>query len=164
MADSIFADPTFWVAGSIVTFGVLAGKKIVGAVGSMLDERGQKIANQIEEAKQLREEAETLLADLQKKQREAESTAAAMIAQAEEDAKILRAEAEKDIEALVRRRERVAGEKIAQMEAAAIKEVRAAAVDVAVDAATKVLSDTMKGDAGAKLAEASIKDVGAKLH
>jgi len=160
----MFTDPTFWVLGSFVTFLFLVGSKARSAVGAMLDERSAKIATQIDEARTLREESELLLADLQKKQREAETTAAAMIAQAEEDSKILLTQAEADIEALIERREKVAAEKIAQMEASAIKEVRAAAVDVAISAASKVLTNAMKGEAGAKMTEASITDVGSKLH
>ncbi len=161
----ILANTTFWVGLAFAGFiGLILYFKAHSAIGAMLDERSATIAAQIEEAKNLRAEAENLLVEYQRKQRDAEREAADMVTQAAEDAKIMAEQAKADLEALMRRRERGAAEKIAQAEANAIKEVKAAAVNIAVDAASSVLADTMKGKAGTALVNNAIADVEGKLH
>ncbi|MCK0068787.1 MULTISPECIES: ATP F0F1 synthase subunit B [Kordiimonas] len=160
-----FSDPTFWVAGSFLVFvGILLWKGVPKLLGEMLDARAEEIRSQIEEAKNLRDEAEQMLHDYQRKQRDAEKEAAEILARAEEDAKIMTEAAKGDIANMVERRTKAAEEKIAQAEASAVKEVQATAVDVAVNAATAVLADTLKGKAGKELANAAIEDVETKLH
>lgn len=160
-----YADPTFWVAGS---FAVFVGGAIWGKahkkIGAMLDERSAVIKAQLEEAQQLREEAEKLLSEYQRKQRDAEKEAADMVAQAKEDAKIMAKEAKADIEAMAARRTRAAEEKIAQAEASAVKEVRAVAVNAAVAAASAVMADKLKGKDGGALVDRAIAGVEEKLH
>lgn len=159
------ANTTFWVA--VAFFGFIAlilYFKAHKTIGAMLDERSASIQAQIEEAKNLRAEAENLLIEYQRKQRDAEREAEDMVAQAKEDAKIMADQAKHDLDALMRRRERGAAEKIAQAEANAVKEVKAAAVNIAVEAATTVLADAMKGKAGTALVNEAIADVESKLH
>lgn len=161
----ILANTTFWVGLAFAGFiGLILYFKAHSAIGKMLDERSASIAAQIEEAKNLRAEAENLLIEYQRKQRDAEREAADMVAQAKEDAQIMADQAKADLEALMRRRERGAAEKIAQAEANAIKEVKAAAVNIAVDAASSVLADAMKGKAGTTLVNDAIAEVESKLH
>lgn len=162
--EAFYLDPTFWVAGSFVVFvgGVVyakAHKKIAG----MLDDRSQAIAKQIEEAQSLRDEAEKMLADYQRKQRQAEQEASDIIDAARQAAEALKAGAEADIEKMIERRTRMASEKIAQEEANAVKEVRSVAADVAIAAAETVLADSLSGKKGKPLVEASIGEIEAKL-
>lgn len=162
---ALLSDTSFWVALALFVFlGVILYVRAHTAIGSMLDERSAAIQGQIEEAKNLRAEAENLLIEYQRKQRDAEREAADMVAQAKGDAKIMADQAKADLEALMRRRERGAAEKIAQAEANAVKEVKAAAVNVAVEAASAVLADAMKGKAGTALVDDAIKEVESKLH
>lgn len=162
---AFLADTTFWVGVAFVAFiGLVMYMKAHKSIGAMLDERGAAIAAQIEEAKTLRAEAENLLIEYQRKQRDAEKEAQDMVTQATADAKILADQAKAELEALMRRRERSAAEKIAQAETNAIKEVRAAAVNVAVQAAGAVLADAMKGKAGKTLIDDAIAEVEKKLH
>ncbi len=159
------ANTTFWVAVAFAGFiGLILYFKAHKTIGAMLDERAASIEAQIEEAKNLRTEAENLLIEYQRKQRDAEREAEDMVAQAKDDAKIMADQARQELEALMRRRERGAAEKIAQAEANAVKEVKAAAVNIAVDAATSVLADAMKGKAGKALVDEAIADVESKLH
>lgn len=160
-----YADPTFWVAGSFVVFvGGLLYKGVHKKVVEGLDEKLDAIRAQIDEAKALRVEAEDMVIEYQRKQRDAEQEAADMVTQAKEDAKIMAEAAKADLADLMRRRERSAEEKIAQAEANAIKQVKAAAVTVAVEAATSVLAGAMKGKAGAALVDDAIAEVEKKLH
>lgn len=163
--ESLFADTSFWVAASTVTFVALViWKKAHKTIGVMLDARAEEIRSQIEEAKSLRDEAEQMLLDYQRKQRDAEKEAEDILAQAKGDAKIMTEAAKKDIVAMVERRTKAAEEKIIQAEASAVKEVQAVAVNVAVKAATDVLAETLKGKGGKALADAAIAEVEQKLH
>ena len=163
--EPFYADPTFWVAASTVVFvGGVIYLKAHHKIAAMLDARSDEIRKQIDEAKALRDEAEQMLLDYQRKKRDAEKEAADMITQAEEDAKIMTDAAKSDIAALVERRTQGAADKITQAEAAAVKEVQAVAVNVAVEAATAVLAEGLKGKAGKALADAAIADVQSKLH
>lgn len=162
---ALLSDTSFWVALALFVFiGIVLYVKAHKAIGQMLDDRSAAIEAQIEEAKTLRAEAENLLIEYQRKQRDAEREAEDMVAQAIEDARLMSEAAKADLEALMRRRERGAAEKIAQAEANAVKEVKAAAVNVAVEAATAVLGDAMKGKAGDALVNDAIADVEKKLH
>lgn len=162
-----YLDTTFWVAGSFVVFvGGVIWAKAHKSIASMLDARSDAIRKQIDEAQSLRDEAEKLLADYQRKQRDAEADAKAIIAQAEADAKLMTEAAKADIETMIKRRERVAADKLAQAKANAVKEVQEAAVEVAVAAATDVLQSSLsgRGGKGKELIEEAISEIPAKLN
>jgi len=163
--ESFLADPTFWVALSTTVFvGGVVYSKAHQKIGAMLDARSDEIRKQIEEAKSLRDEAQQMFLDYQRRQRDAEKEAADMVSQANDDAKIMAEAAKTDIAALVERRTRAAAEKISQAEEAAVKEVRAVAVNIAVEAAKAVLAEGLKGKAGKALTDAAIAEVQTKLH
>ncbi|MEZ5893045.1 MAG: F0F1 ATP synthase subunit B [Parvularculaceae bacterium] len=113
-----------------------------------LDKRAQKIADEINEARKLREEAQELLASYQRRQREAEEEAAGIIEQAKKDAERMTAEARQKIEDQTDRRIKAAEDKIARAEAQALSEVRGQAADLAVEAARIIIRDRM--DKGAQ--------------
>jgi len=162
---AFYTDPTFWVAGSFAVFvGGLLYLKVHKQIATALDERSASIKAQLDEASSLRAEAEKLLCEYQKKQRDAQAEADAIVAQASEDAKLMKAQAKTDINDMIERRTRAAAEKIKQLEAIAVKEVQDAAVTVAIDAATKVLQAGMQGDKGVAMVNTSIAEVDAKLN
>ena len=165
VGEPFYASTTFWVAMSTGVFvaGIL-WKKVHHKIGEMLDERADEIRKQIDEAKSLRLEAEQMLLEYQRKQRDAEKLAVDMVAQAEEDAKLMADAAKKDIADLIDRRTKAAEDKIVQAETAAVKEVQAVAVNVAVEAATAVLAKSLEGNAGKALTDAAIAEVQNKLH
>lgn len=163
--EPFYLNPTFWVGVSFVTFvGGVMYAKAHKSIATMLDERAKAISDQIDEAKALRLEAENLLTEYQRKQRDAEKEAADMIEQAKSDAATMAEAAKADLANMVARKEKAAEEKIAQAEANAVKEVKAAAVNVAVNAASAVLGEAMQSKAGTALVNDAIKDVEAKLH
>ena len=140
----------FWVLVAFILFvGFMVWKARKALVGG-LDTRAARIKAEIDEAQRLREEAQALLADYQKKQREALGEAQAMVKQAEEEGKRVRAKAETDLAAAMKRREQQALDRIAQAEAQALSEVRNLAADLAVAATQKILIeklDTAKAQA-----------------
>ncbi len=161
---AFYDDPTFWVAVAFVILIVLAGKKIVGAITAMLDERAAGIKTQIDEATRLREEAQELLASYERKQHEAVQEAEGIVTRAEEEAKRLGEMAEEDLASSLKRREQQAMERIAQAETAALDEVRGAAVDIALEATRKVLSEKVAEDKVEALVDDAIKGLPGKLH
>lgn len=133
----------FWVLVAFVLFvGFMVWKARKALVGG-LDSRAARIKAEIDEAQRLREEAQALLADYQKKQREALGEAEGMLKQAAEESKRLKAKAETELAAALKRREQQALDRIAQAEAQALAEVRNLAADLAVAATQKILVEKL---------------------
>jgi len=161
----MFQDPTFWALVALVLFLLLiAYMGVPRLIGSALDKRADGIRNELDEARRLREEAQALLAEYQRKAREAEAEAEEIVEQAKREADALGTEASRRLEEYVAARTRMAEEKIAQAEAQAIQEVKALSADVAIGAAEKILGAKVKGPAGDSLIARSIADVKAKLN
>src|ERR1700688_4554116 len=134
-------DAEFWVAVAFVAF-----------------------LGELDEALRLKEEAQALLAQYQRKQREAEQEAAAIIAGAVAEAERMMAEAKTKMEEFIARRGKMAESKIAQAEAQALADVRAAAADASVAAAESILKQSTVGATAESLIAKGISDVRAKLN
>ncbi len=153
-------DATFWAfVGLIIFLAIVVYMKVPAMVTKALDARGDKIRHELDEARRLREEAQGLLADYQRKRREAEQEAADMVEAARREAEHLTAEAKVRTEEYIARRTILAEQKIAQAEADAVNEVRASAVDLAVAAADRLLSGKVTTEKAASLFKASLADV-----
>ncbi len=159
-----FHDPTFWVAVAFVLFVVLTFKPLKNALMGGLDGRAERIRQELDEAARLREEAQKMLAEYKRKQNEASKEAEDLLAHAKVEAKRLGKEAEAEMEASLQRREAGALEKIAQAEAKALAEVRGQAVDVAIAAAGKLLSEKLDDMSSGELIDRSIEEIKQKLH
>lgn len=158
-------DATFWALVALIIFlALMVYLKVPGMVTSALDKRADTIREELDEARRLREEAQALLADYQRKGREAETEAEEIIEQAKREAEALAAESGKRLEEYVANRTRQAEEKIAQAEAQALQEVRALSADVAISAAERILGAKVKGSAADALIARSIGDVKSKLN
>jgi F-type H+-transporting ATPase subunit b len=148
-------DATFFaLVGLIIFIGILIYVKVPGMMAKSLDERAANIRSELDEAKKLREEAQALLAEYQKKRKQAEADAASIVASAEREAAALTEEARQKTEEFVARRNAVSEQKIKQAEADAVSAVRAAAVDLAIAAAESVIA--RKADAATQ--EALFRD------
>lgn len=157
-------DATFWAFIALLIFlGVAVYFKAPALVTRALDARIAKIEADLEEARRLREEAQALLAEYERKRKAAESEAEDIVAAAKDEAARMTAEAEAALEDLVARRTKAVEDKIAQAEAQAISEVRARSADVAIEAARLLLADQVKENGGA-LVDQSIKDVASRLN
>jgi len=153
-------DTTFWVAVSFGLFVILlvylaVPRKIMSA----LDKRTETIQHELAEARRLREEAQSILADYQRKQRDAEAEANEIIAQAEREAQAYARETREQFEEMLNRRVRMADEKITRAEAQAVAEVRSRAVDASVGAAEKIIADTLDADKSRELIQQSVEQV-----
>ena len=155
----------FWVAVAFVLFiGVLAYFQVHKLIVKSIDDRRDLIKAELNEARRLKEEAQALLAQYREKQRAAEQEAAAIIAGAQAEAERLALEAKAKMEDFVARRTKMAESKIAQAEAQALADVRAAAADAAVAAAETILTRTVKGKVAEDLIAKGIDDLKRKLN
>jgi len=161
----MFTDPTFWVATAFVAFiGLLVYLKVPGKVGAALDKRADKIKADLDEAEALRDEVQDLLATYQKKQRDAVKEAEDIAAQAKTEAGRILEQGRKHLEETVARREKLAMDRIAQAEAAALDEVKARTVEIAIDATRALLSEKMAAKKADQLVDDAIKELPGKLH
>lgn len=154
----------FWVLVAFILFvGFMVWKARKAIVGA-LDARAARIKAEIDEAQRLREEAQALLAEYQKKQREALGEAQAMVKQAEEEALRLRAKAETELAAALKRREQQALDRIAQAEAQALADVRNLAADLAVAATQKILIEKLDPAKASALVSDAIAELPRRLQ
>lgn len=158
-------DATFWAfIGLVIFLAIIVYLKVPAMIGKSLDERADNIRNELEEARRLREEAQQLLADYQRKRKEAVKEAGEIVAAAERESKALIAEAKQKTEEYVTRRTKLAEQKIAQAELEAVNEVRASAVDIAVAAASKLIADKVDTKTSGDLFKRSVADVKSRLN
>jgi F-type H+-transporting ATPase subunit b len=148
----------------LLFIGVLFYFKVPGLIGGLLDKRADTIRGELEEARALREEAQTLLASYERKQKEVQEQADRIIAQAKDEAATAAEQAKADLQKSITRRIAAAEDQIASAEAAAIKEVRDRAVVIAIGAARDVIAKQMTAADGNKLIDEGIEVVDAKLH
>jgi F-type H+-transporting ATPase subunit b len=143
-----------WVALAMsVLIGVFVWKKVPGIITGGLDAKIAGIRAALDEAKTLRAEAEALRAEYAAKIASAEKDAETMLAGAREEAEAIRTRAEADSAAMIARRQRMAEDKIAAAERAAIAEVKARAVTAAAAASRVLIAKAHDSDADRKLAD-----------
>ena len=160
----MLSTPEFWVAVGFAIFVAGIARPVWRALTTALDARGERIGHTLDEARKLHEEAQHLLAEYQRKQRDAAREAAQMIEQARNEAERLRTETMEALERTLERRKALAQEKIAQAEADALREVRNAAVDVAIAATARVIGERLGTDRASVLIDDAVKDLPKHLN
>lgn len=159
------ANTNFVVLISFLLFiGVLLYLKVPGLLGGLLDKRAAGIQDELNEARKLREEAQSVLASFERKQKEVVDQADRIVEHAKEEARLAAEQAKEDLKTSIARRLAAAEGQIASAEASAVKEVRDQAVQIAVGAAQDVIAKQMTATDGNKLIDAAIAEVDAKLH
>ena len=155
----------FWVAVAFVAFVlVLLYYRVPRLISKALDERAEAIRKELDEARRLREEAQALLADYQKKHRNVGQETDVIVETARREAEALANETRASMTESLERRTRMAEEKIERAEAQALDEVRASAIDVAVAAAEKILREKMAAGGDASIVDQSIRDLRGRLN
>ena len=157
-------DNTFWaLVGLILFLAIVMYLRAPAMMTKALDKRAAQIRNEIDEARQLKEEAKQQLAEYQRRRREAEAEAQDILAMAQREADAIVNEARVKSEEYVARRTQVAEQKIAQAEAEAVSEVRARAVTIAIDAATRLMVERNVA-ADPRITDQSIAEVRRRLN
>jgi F-type H+-transporting ATPase subunit b len=162
MSEATFLDldPGGWVAvAMLVVFAILIWKKVPGAIGKALDSKIALIRDQLAEAESLRKEAEALKAEYQAKAASADKDREALLERARHEADEIVAKAKTDAEALVGRRTRMAEDKIAAEERAAIEQLRAAAADAAAKAAARLIAERHDAKTDEQLVNQAIGEI-----
>ena len=158
-------DATAWsLVGLVLFIGLVLYLKVPAMVTKGLDERADKIRNELDEARELREEAQNLLAEYQAKRQAAEKEAEEIVAAAKREANALSEDAARKTAEFVERRTASAEQKIAQAEAQAMADARASAVDVAIAAAEQIVAGKVTGATASGLITSSISDIKTKLN
>ena len=158
-------DPETWVAiAFVILMGVFAWLGVHRTVFTALDHRAERIKAELDDARRLKEEAAKVLAEYKAKRATAEREAGEIVANAKAEAERIAAEAKTKLEDFVARRTKTAESKIAMAEAQAVADVRAAAADAAVQAASSILSQSVKGPVADDLLAKGIAEVRAKLN
>ena len=161
----MFFDPETWVAIAFVILMVLFGYLgVFKKVTTALDHRADRIKAELDDATRLKQEAAKVLADYKARSATAEREAADIIANAKSEAERIATEAKAKMEDFVARRTKTAESKIALAEAQAVADVRAAAAEAAVQAASTILSQSVKGQVADDLLAKGISEVRQKLN
>lgn len=155
---------TWITVAFLALIGIFIYLKLPQKAAAALDERAAKIGKELDEAKKLREEAQALLSEYASKRQENEREARAIVEQAQKDADTFAAEMKRKLQETLERRLASAQQKIAQAEAQAVKDLRAAATDLAMTAAQRILREEVKGGKGSALIDQSIAELKEKLN
>ena len=148
----------------LIFIGVLVKYKVPGMLIGMLDKRAAGIKADLEEARALRDEAQTILASYERKARDVQAQAEEIVVAAKRDAQIAAEQAKADLQVAIARRLKGAEDRIASAEAAALKEVKDRAVLVAVAAAGEVLASQMSASDKAGMIDKGIAEVETRLN
>src|SRR5215472_10127752 len=161
----MFEEPETWVAiAFIILMCLFAYFGVHRTVLKALDNRSARIKAELDDARRLKDEAAKVLAEYKTRRASAEREAEEIVTNAKAEAERIAAEAKTKMEDFVARRTKTAESKIALAEAQALADVRAAATDAAIAAASAVMSKTVKGKVADDLLAKGIAQVQQKLN
>lgn len=150
--------------GFLIFVGILIYVGVPGMVTKKLDERAGRIRQELDEARALRDEAQSLLATYERRQKEVSVQAEEIVAAAKVESEKAAEIAKEEIRRSVARRMQTATEQIEAAEQSAIRQIKDRAVAVAVAAAGDVMREKMQAGDADKLIDSAIDEVGTKLH
>lgn len=161
---SLFNTDFVVLIGFLLFLSILFYFNIPALLGGMLDNRASQIKSDLDEARALREEAQTILASYERKQREVAEQSERIIASAKADAAAAAEEAREDLKASIARRLQAAEDQIANAEQKAVRAVRNRAVEVAIAAAAEVIASKTSAAEANALIDSAIAEVETRLH
>ena len=154
-------DAPQWIALAMVAvLLILIWKRVPAMIGAALDRKIASIREQLDEAAQLRAEAEALKAEYEAKAAAADKERDTMLERARHEAEAIVDQAKSDTAALIERRTRMAEDKIAAAERQALEEVRARAARAAAAAAACLISEDMDAGTDKNLVDRTIEGLG----
>lgn len=160
----LLLDTNVWFVFSFIIFAGILIKFGGPAINGFLDQKIQQIKNDLETAENLRVEAQEMLAQYQRKHRDAVQEAEKIIEQARNNAEIFRKNAEKDLHDAMSRREAQLEERLMRMEQNAINEIQAYAADLAISAASQIIAEKLDKKTNSKLVDSSIENISKNIH
>ena len=148
-----------WVAIAFILFIVLIIKLGWKNIGKMLDGRAENIKKELDDARNLREEAQSLLADYQRKKRDAENEALEIIDFAKKEADNLILETKKKLEETLERKSNLANEKIEMAYSQALESAQTKAIDLAISLSKNLITDNINVTKKSEAIEESIAEI-----
>ena len=155
----MYFDESAWVALGFVIFIAIIWRKVGSALARLLDNRAQKIKDELSEAENLRNEAEAELKKFKALQDEAIEDAKRIVADAHVAADRIRHTAVEKAEESIKRREAQAKAKIAAAEAAVVIELRTKATSLAISASKEILASELDTELGASMIDKSLTQI-----
>lgn len=162
--SELLHNPAFWVSAATVFVAALLVKLLTPVIIKALDKRSEEISEELDRAMALREEAQVILAQYQKKQRESLKEAEDIVQKANLEARRITREAEQDVEDQLKKRMKLAMDKIEQAERQALQEVQGRIIDITVAAARTIVDSKLTASAREELVKSAVQDVQKKLH
>ncbi len=160
----ILADSNFWYVASFVIFAGIIFKFGIPALNKLLDGRIEEIKKDLKEAENLRVEAQEMLAQYQRKHRDAVQEAEKILANAKENAQQFKEQAEAELEDLMTRREQQLQERLQRMEQNAVNDIQAYAAELAINAAKQIVVEKLDKKVSGKLVDDSIASIENNIH
>lgn len=159
----MFADTGVWVLISFLLFAVVAFRFGKAKFLAKLDNRIDAIRDEIQTAESLRIEAQELLAQYQRKQRDAAKEAEDIVATARAAAEMIRKDAAQELNEIIARKEAQLADRLARMEATAKAEIQSYAAELAVKATTEIITAKLDQAANDRLVDATVKSIPGQL-
>lgn len=160
----LFEDPAIWVSVSVIIFLLLIAKPVSKFAATALDKRAIRIKEELDEAMRLKEEAQSVLALYQRKQKKIEDEAGEILKKAKQEANRIIKNTKANIERDIAQRTELATQKIAQAEASVIKEIQDNAIDITISAARTLIVDHLSTELGEDIVLEAVNDIGRKFH
>ena len=152
-------DATFWVAVSFFAFmALLIYFKIPQKVTNVLIESINNIKNEVEDAEKLKEEANNILSDYEKKISTSKNEIKEMIDKANDDAEKIILKTNKEFHLQMENRKRNTEDRIKQMKNEALKDIKNASVKIAVQSVEMLLRNSLDKSKLNKLYLSSIEE------
>lgn len=157
-------DTNVWYTFSFIIFVAILLKYAMPALNALFDARIAQIKNDLETAENLRVEAQEMLAQYQRKHRDAVKESEKIIAKAKENAELFSKKAEAELDEIMARRESQLAERLNRMEQNAINEIQSFAADLAMNAAAQIIAEKLDKKTNAKLVDESIENISNNIH
>ena len=159
----MFADPQFWVAVAFVAFIAAIFNPVRKILTSSLDAQIKDIRNKIDEAENLKNETQTTLSEIKKRQNDVQIEIQDIHKDAEKKVKQLEVNAEAKLKDQVAKRQILAEAKIDQLTRDANNLIQSHISSTAIAATISILQQKLDNQEQQKLIDKSIEELGSAL-
>lgn len=160
----ITIDEKFFILVATVLFVALVWNPVKRLLSKGLDARSERIKNELDEAIRLKEEAQSILALYQRKQKKTLEEAEGILAHAQEEADFIRKNAEAKLEEELERRTDLALQKISRMQQNVVQEIHDSAVEITLNAARSLIAENLNRELGEDIIDNAMDEIQRKLH
>ena len=159
----MFSDPQFWVAVAFVAFIAAIFNPVRKILTSSLDAQIKDIRNKIDEAENLKNETQTTLSEIKKRQNDVQIEIQDIHKDAEKKVKQLEVNAEAKLKDQVAKRQILVEAKIDQLTRDANNLIQSHISSTAIAATISILQQKLDNQEQQKLIDKSIEELGSAL-